>query len=231
MRDEINPAYRSVADHIDGIASSVGSLRVSRMFPRPGLQQIDPFLFLDFFDLSMPANAPGGDNAHPHRGFEAVSIFLKGEVGYRDSLGNRGVLRAGSVEWMTAGSGIVHDTHSDHEFAKRGGRIQGLQLWVNLPARLKMMDPSARYIPPEAVPEADIAGGRARLIAGEAQAATFTSSSTGARVLLAAGEPLNEPVASWGPFVMNTPDEILKAQVDYRAGLMGSLPNESRRRT
>lgn len=262
------------------------------MFPRPGADMVDPFLFLDFFDTKVPPNFPSGHNAHPHRGFETVSVVMKGEIGYRDSLGNRGVLKPGSVEWMTAAKGIVHDAHDDHEFAKSGGEVMGLQLWVNLPARLKMMDPAARYIPGSAIPRQAIPGGEARVIAGTAHGAqsphtthvplvlvdytvacdaavrlplpaswnafalvcqgavripgqeqwikagefvrlnndghavVFTAAADGTRVFIGAGEPIGETVASQGPFVMNTQQELVQAHRDYSAGRMGSLPME-----
>ena len=290
-RQESNTT-RSVAEHLQGVPSRVGSFVVSRLFPRAGVDSIDPFLMLDFFDFDMPPNAPSGNNAHPHRGFETVTILVDGEAGYRDSLGNRGVLETGSVEWMTAGAGIVHDGHGDHDFARRGGHITGIQLWVNLPANLKMIEPSARYISPDAIPVARLRGGHARVIAGKAHGvrsphqtrwpihlvdyalnanhevevpipegwnaflhvskgnmfvsdhprnvvtgelvrlgqggtcATLTAGEQGARVLLAAGQPINEPIASWGPFVMNTKAQLIDAQLDYEAGRMGSLPRE-----
>ena len=155
-----------------GAPARVGPFTVQRMLPAPGLPQIDPFLFLDFFSADLVAGETPPGNAHPHRGFETVTFVLEGEMGYRDSLGNKGVLATDSVEWMTAGSGIVHDGHRDHEFARRGGRITGIQLWVNLPARLKMTPPHARYLPPETFPSTHIPGGRVRVLAGSAHGCT-----------------------------------------------------------
>lgn len=286
--------HRSVQHHLSGIPGDVGGFSVQRMSPRTGSDMVDPFLFLDFFDTKVPPNFPSGHNAHPHRGFETVSVVMHGEIGYRDSLGNRGVLKSGSVEWMTAGKGIVHDAHDDHEFARTGGGVMGLQLWVNLPARLKMMDPAARYIAPDEIPTQAISGGLARVIAGSAHgiesphkthvplllvdyaierdatvrlplaadwnslllvcqgalriaghdrevrageyvrlnndgpAAVFTGVTESTRVFVGAGEPIGEPVASWGPFVINSQEEIVKARRDYSAGLMGSVRTKSR---
>ena len=267
-----------------GAPARVGPIIVQRMLPTPGLPQIDPFLFLDFFRAELTPGATPPGNAHPHRGFETVTFVLAGEMGYRDSLGNKGVLATDSIEWMTAGSGIVHDGHHDHDFARRGGRITGIQLWVNLPARLKMTPPDARYLPPETFPETDIPGGRVRVLAGSAHGCTspvevkvpvrfldyvlepdasvtvpvpagwnafaqvcegrlantpegalvhftgdgdivLTASETGVRAIVGLGQPIGEPVASGGPFVMNTREELIQAFADYRAGRMGWLPN------
>jgi quercetin 2,3-dioxygenase len=209
---------------------------------------------------------------------------------HHDSSGGHGHLRAGGVQWMTAGSGIVHAEYREKEFARTGGALEGVQLWVNLPRKFKMEAPHYQDIPVEKFAVAKFPGGEARVVAGEllgvrGPAATYTpivaahvKLEKGARVelpisasfnayvyavrgsgrtsgmnfatnqlieyrgdggsvqvtaseeldfLLLAGEPIDEPVVSWGPFVMNTRAEILQARDDYLAGRMGVLEERS----
>ncbi|HLH17215.1 MAG TPA: pirin family protein [Bryobacteraceae bacterium] len=262
-----------------------------RAFPGPELAELDPFLLLD--QMGPMDFAPGdkrGFPPHPHRGFETVTYLLSGEMEHRDSWGNRGLLRPGDVQWMTAGSGLVHSEMPGREFAQAGGRLHGFQLWVNLPRRDKMIAPRYQDTAAERIPAAASADGRvrARVIAGEAMGikgvietripilylhvtvepgAEFTQTvpgsenafafviegegvfggksakinevalfdragetvrvkNTGAAplaFLLIAGEPIGEPVARYGPFVMNTREEVLQAVDDFRNGRMGSL--------
>ncbi len=262
-----------------------------RAFPGPELAEIDPFLLLD--QMGPMDFAPGdkrGFPPHPHRGFETVTYLLSGEMEHRDSWGNRGRLRPGDVQWMTAGSGLVHSEMPGREFAQTGGRLHGFQLWVNLPRRDKMIAPRYQDTAAERIPVAASEDGRvrARVIAGEAMGikgvietripilylhvtvepgAEFTQTvpgtenafafviegegafggksakinevalfdrageivrvkNTGAAplaFLLIAGEPIGEPVARYGPFVMNTREEVLQAVDDFRNGRMGSL--------
>lgn len=254
--------------------------------------ELSPFLLLDYAPpATFPASTdePRGVGEHPHRGFETVSIAYQGEIEHRDSTGSYGKIGPGDVQWMTAASGIVHEEKHSRDFTRKGGTLQFVQLWVNLPARFKMSRPKyqdllARQIP--SVPLADGAG-TVRVIAGDFQgtkgaASTFTpvnlwdlrikaghavelslpeghssallvvqgaivlngSSPAGeaelaildrtgerlsiqakedATVLLLSGEPLDEPIAAYGPFVMNTEDEIRQAIDDYRSGRMGHL--------
>jgi hypothetical protein len=243
------------------------------------LPDLDPFLLLDEFRSDEAKDYLGGFPDHPHRGFETVTYMLAGRMRHGDNQGNVGLLRPGSVQWMTAGRGIVHSEMPEQE----NGLLWGFQLWVNLPARDKMTTPRYQDIEPEAIPEVIAAGGvRVRVIAGRfdgregpVQAAAtepayfdiamppsaaltcplpgehaafayvfegsarigrepigrgelavltpgdhvrLAAEATGARLLLVAGRPLNEPVAKYGPFVMNTQEEIARALRDYQAG-------------
>ncbi len=148
-----------------------GGFVVRRPFPSRGLPRLDPFLLLDEMG---PANyAPGeavGAPDHPHRGFETVTYMLSGEFEHEDSAGHKGRIAAGDVQWMTAGAGVVHSEMPSRSIAEQGGRVHGFQLWVNLPARDKMIAPRYQEIPAARIPEATTADGKAhvRVIAGTA---------------------------------------------------------------
>ena len=285
---------RSVENVIPAVATYEGAgFLVHRPFPSPSLDHLDPFLLLDEMgpsDLG-PGEAKGAPD-HPHRGFETVTYLLSGAMQHKDSQGNRGQLRPGDVQWMTAGSGVVHSEMPEPSFAASGGRMHGFQLWVNLPARDKMTKPRYQEIPASGIPVGKSEDGKvtARVIAGEAlgqgavietrtpifyldyelapgasleqpappeynvfayvvegegtlgsnrrparrhEMAHFAANGdtvrieagTGAslRVLLIGGVPLNEPVARYGPFVMNTRAEIVQAFEDYQAGRLGEI--------
>ena len=124
----------------------IGDLITRRPVPGPGVEQIDPFLFLNHHGPQTygPNNAGLPFGPHPHRGFETVTFILAGELAHRDSAGHESVIRAGGVQWMTAGSGLIHAEVSPEAFKQAGGPLELLQLWVNLPARLKMTQP--RYV-------------------------------------------------------------------------------------
>jgi redox-sensitive bicupin YhaK (pirin superfamily) len=286
--------FRSVQSVIPAVATLEGAgFLVHRPFPSPGLDHLDPFLLLDEMgpsDLG-PGEAKGAPD-HPHRGFETVTYLLSGARQHKDSQGNRGQLRPGDVQWMTAGSGVVHSEMPEPSFAASGGRMHGFQLWVNLPARDKMTKPRYQEIPAAGIPVAKSADGKvtARVIAGEALGkgavietrtpifyidaelapgatldqpappefnafayvvegegifgsnrrpagrhemvrfgadgdALWIEAAPGGslRVLLIGGVPLNEPVARYGPFVMNTRAEIVQAFEDYQAGRLGEI--------
>jgi hypothetical protein len=124
----------------------IADLTTRRPVPAPGLEQVDPFLFLNHHGPQTygPDNAGLPFGPHPHRGFETVTVILQGELAHRDSAGHESIIRAGGVQWMTAGSGLVHAEVSPEAFRKAGGPLELLQLWVNLPGRLKMSPP--RYV-------------------------------------------------------------------------------------
>lgn len=287
---------RTVAGIINSVQTMEGEgMLVRRAFPKSTFSHFDPFLLLD--ELGPVDVAPGqgkGAPDHPHRGFETVSYVLEGRLEHKDSQGHAGNLGPGDVQWMTAGAGVVHSEMPEREFARLGGRLHGLQLWVNLPRRDKMIEPRYQEIPAERIPTAQSDDGlvRVKVIAGEAlgtKAAIATRTpimylhftlQPGASfiqpvpkeynafiyvldgeglfgadkeragdgqmvlfaqdgeevaianpadaklpldVLLVAGVPLNEPVVRYGPFVMNTEAEIVKAIEDYRNGRMGSI--------
>jgi quercetin 2,3-dioxygenase len=247
--------------------------------------ELSPFLLLDHAGPAdfAPAQKPRGVGWHPHRGFETVTVVLDGEVDHEDTAGNGGRIGAGDVQWMTAGSGLLHkEMHSD-AFTRRGGRFHALQLWVNLPAKSKMTAPRYQTLLSSEIPSVD----GVRVIAGEyagakGPAQTFTpvnlflaelgakrslrlklgdgssaglyvvqgrisangekaaagelvvldrkgdevaiEAATDALVFVMNGAPIDEPVAGYGPFVMNTPREIQQAFADYHAGRLGKIP-------
>jgi redox-sensitive bicupin YhaK (pirin superfamily) len=287
-RFEPRSALRVIDSHY---AEPAPGLRVLRPFPGPDLDYASPFLMLDHFgpERIRPGDE-GGLNPHPHRGFETVTFLFQGAMEHHDSSGGHGHLRAGGVQWMTAGSGIVHAEYREKEFARNGGVLEGVQLWVNLPRKYKMEAPHYQDLPAEKFAVANFPGGEARVVAGEllgvrGPAVSYTpiiaahikleagasvdlpipagfnayvyavrgsgSTSTAAFAknqlveyrgdgssvqvsatevldfLLLAGEPIDEPVVSWGPFVMNTREEILQARDDYLAGRMGVLEERS----
>lgn len=144
---------------------------VRRPLPTQGLELADPFLLLD--ELGPVDYGPGeavGAPDHPHRGFETVTYALDGEFEHEDSAGHRGVLHSGDVQWMTAGRGIVHSEMPSENIRRHGGRVHGFQIWVNLPARLKMSSPRYQEVPARSIPTAESKDGRARvrIVAGEA---------------------------------------------------------------
>lgn len=267
---------------------------VRRPLPSMSLALADPFLLID--EMGPVEYAPGeavGAPDHPHRGFETITYVLSGEFEHEDSAGHRGVLRSGDVQWMTAGAGIVHSEMPSRAVRDAGGRVHGFQIWVNLPAKLKMTQPRYQEVTSAKIPSASSSDGLAsvRVIAGEAlgvrsvidtltpvvyqdwslspgadvtvplaaeqQALLYVfegaarvgdtgtvvddgrlavlspgdsvrlraaeGASAPSRMLLLAGVPLNEPVARYGPFVMNTPQEIQQAFRDYQSGKMGDI--------
>ena len=281
-------ALRVVQSHH---AQPAPGLDVLRPFPGPQLDYASPFLMLDHFGPDrIRAGDAGGLNPHPHRGFETVTFLFQGAMEHHDSSGGHGLLNAGGVQWMTAGSGIVHAEYRQKEFARSGGVLEGVQLWVNLPRKFKMEAPHYQDLPAEQFAVAKFAGGEARVVAGEllgvrGPAVSYTpivaahvTLEAGASVelpvagefnvyvyavhgsgmsggvnfatnqlveyrgdgasvqvtatqaldfLFLAGEPIDEPVVSWGPFVMNTREEIIQAREDYLAGRMGRLEERS----
>ena len=276
-------AIRPVLRKLRGMPASDGAgVRLTRVIGTPQLPDLDPFLMLDEFGTDRPEDYLAGFPAHPHRGFETVTYMLDGRMRHKDNHGNEGVLVPGSVQWMTAGRGIVHSEMPEQE----QGRMRGFQLWVNLPAADKMTAPRYQEYGPERFPEAAPADGvRVKAIAGRvgdtvgpvvqpatdpiylditlAAGARFEQSlpaghsafayvyegaarlggdgglSVGAqelavlgeggrfvaegavdgtRLILVAGRPLREPVAKYGPFVMNTQEELRQAFADSQAG-------------
>ena len=275
---------RRVVTTVRGMPASDGAgVKLNRLIGQPALDMLDPFLMLDEFRSDQASDYLAGFPDHPHRGFETVTYMLAGNMRHGDNQGNSGKLRAGSVQWMTAGRGIVHSEMPEQE----DGLMWGFQLWVNLPAKDKMTAPRYQDIAPEQVPRLDPADGvelrlltgrvgevegpvtdvataplyvDVRLQAGAQWTATLPerhnafvyvyegSATVGdgdsaralargelgvlshgeqvrmvagdapARLILVAGKPLNEPVAKYGPFVMNTPEQIVAAIRDYQSG-------------
>ncbi len=148
----------------------IGDLVTRRPLPGPGIERVDPFLFLNHHGPQVypPGNHGLPFGPHPHRGFETVTFILQGELAHLDTAGHRSVIRAGGVQWMTAGRGLIHSELSPDEFKRRGGPLEILQLWVNLPARLKMAPPAYVGLQRESIPVLPSADGHGRinLIAG-----------------------------------------------------------------
>jgi redox-sensitive bicupin YhaK (pirin superfamily) len=264
-------------------ASDGAGVKLNRVIGTPQVPDIDPFLMLDEFRSDDAADYIAGFPDHPHRGFETVTYMLAGRMRHADNHGHSGLLEAGSVQWMTAGRGIVHSEMPEQE----DGLMAGFQLWINLPARDKMTAPRYQEFPASAIPVLTPAPGvTVKLVAGELEGRAgpvagiatrplywdiglapgtawtapvpaghqafiyvfegelaagpdssrhavrrgqmavpgdgdvldLVAGDAGARLLLIAGLPLREPVARYGPFVMNTAQEIHQAFEDYRAG-------------
>ncbi len=159
---------RAVAHVVAPMNTMVGDVfAVRRAFPLRALAQVDPFLLLDHFDFTLRPGELGGLAPHPHRGFETVTVLFDGAIEHGDSLGNRGRIASGDVQWMTAGAGIVHEENPDDHLRARGGQVLGIQLWVNLPRRHKMTAPKYQDTAHAKIPVTRFAGVRAKVIAGE----------------------------------------------------------------
>jgi quercetin 2,3-dioxygenase len=269
---------------------------VHRPFPSPSLSELDPFLLLDEMGpMNLKPGEAKGAPDHPHRGFETVTYMLSGKFEHKDSHGNSGKLNPGDVQWMTAGSGVIHSEMPSKDFTDSGGVLHGFQLWINLPKIAKMTNPQYQDIPSSKIPIVKMPDGKGvvRIIAGNAfgtrsvintkipilylhftiesganevmhpipntyntfvyvisgegifgqdkinvkaeQMAIFNKDGEGItikaventkeklEVLLIAGTPLNEPIARYGPFVMNTKAEIHQAIRDYQSGRLGMI--------
>lgn len=273
---------RTVERSLSGSATSDGAgVKLVRVLTQDLQRRLDPYLMLDAFGTDKPEDYIGGFPNHPHRGFETVTYMIAGRMRHRDSAGNEGLLSNGGVQWMTAGRGIIHSELPEQE----EGRMEGFQLWLNLPASHKMAPAWYRDFQNDHIPEFTTpAGVTVRVIAGSSQgvagamqrevtqplfldlhfagAGSFMQAlpaehnafvyvyrgsvsigDTGvalqrmailrnerdtdgvvlqtdgpARALLIAGKPLGEPIAQYGPFVMNTNEEIFQAVEDFRAG-------------
>ncbi len=253
-------------------------------------RELSPFLLLDHAAPTQfePATQPRGVGQHPHRGFETVTIVYQGEVAHRDSTGAGGVIGPGDVQWMTAGAGILHEEFHSPAFTERGGMIEMVQLWINLPAKDKKAAPGYQGLLDSQIPSVPLVdgAGTVRVIAGEfdghrGPARTFTpidvwdirirkdstarfttreghtmalvvlhgtvrvneselaregqlvhldrtgsdvviEANVDATVLWLSGEPINEPIVGYGPFVMNSPAEIAQAIEDFNSGRFGT---------
>ncbi|MGP9663630.1 pirin family protein [Halomonas sp. AOP22-C1-8] len=165
----VNSVRRVTAQH-PAHRDDIGDLVTRRPLPGPGLDQLDPFLFLNHHGPQVyPANNQGLPfGPHPHRGFETVTFILEGSLAHADSAKHQSVIHKGGVQWMTAGSGIVHAEISPAEFLREGGPLEILQLWINLPARLKMSEPRYVGLQQDSIPAIALpGGGEMNLIAGE----------------------------------------------------------------
>jgi redox-sensitive bicupin YhaK (pirin superfamily) len=260
-----------------------GGFEVRRSFPSAALAQVDPFLLLDHMGPVQlaPGEAKGAPD-HPHRGFETVTYMLDGVMEHEDSAGHAGRIGPGDVQWMTAGSGVIHSEMPSEELRRDGGRLHGVQLWVNLPAKKKLVKPRYQEFTADHIPEVTrddgvvvrvIAGSAGRVRGavqtrtpvtylhvtlpagtaylhpvpsgenavvyglgglGEGELTVYAhdgdvievNNAAGAEtrdVLVLAGEPLREPIARYGPFVMNTKAEVLQAVEDFQSGQFGAI--------
>lgn len=289
MADMNSFRSRTVERLVRGQATSDGAgVRLVRVLGQNLQHRLDPFLMLDAFDSDAASDYVGGFPDHPHRGFETVTIMKEGRMRHHDSVGHVGLLEPGSVQWMTAGRGIIHSEMPE----QAEGRMSGFQLWVNLAGKDKMQPPAYRDVPPADVPAyTDASGVAVRVIAGRSGDVTgavtrpttepvvldlalppgsafeavlpaahnaflyvyegtaqvgpaaapravershmavlgneagsdgvrIAAAQAPVRVLLVAGRPLGEPIAQYGPFVMNTTRELQQAVVDYQNGVL-----------
>jgi redox-sensitive bicupin YhaK (pirin superfamily) len=272
---------RKIQQVVPGIPAADGAgVKLIRSLGAASHLRADPFLMLDAFSSENPDDYVAGFPSHPHRGFETVTYLLDGHLLHEDHLGNRGNLKSGGVQWMTAGRGIIHSEMPQQE----NGRMRGFQLWINLPAKEKMKPAGYRDIQPEEIPEVSLASGSLRIISGNygGAVAPVQGGSTqpiywdvslkpdgafeseipathavyvypfegsveiedrvlkthhggvlgsgdtlavkagkdGARFLVLAAKPIREPVVQYGPFVMNTREEIEQAIRDYQSGAL-----------
>ena len=155
---------RKIEKIVQGIETSDGAgVTLTRIIGSPELNMLDPFLLLDEFGSENPNDYISGFPPHPHRGFETITYMLNGKFRHKDSAGNEGLLSDGSIQWMTAGRGVIHSEMPEQS----NGLVRGFQLWLNLPKKLKMMKPSYYDIPKEEIPQIDIPGGTIKVIAGK----------------------------------------------------------------
>lgn len=162
--------FRTIKQQYPALRDDIADLITRRPLPSPYIDQLDPFLFLNHHG---PQDYPLGNHGlpfgpHPHRGFETVTFILDGDIAHRDSGGHESVIKAGGVQWMTAGRGLVHEEVSSDEFKRHGGPLEVLQLWVNLPSKLKMTQPGYVGLQREQIPEFAADGGKVQiaLVAG-----------------------------------------------------------------
>ncbi|MFY0629291.1 MAG: pirin family protein [Flavobacteriaceae bacterium] len=284
---------KSIENLVGSPLVNMGPIKLRQPIPADGIEQVDPFLLLHHYGpyAISEFNNPFDLGPHPHRGFEPITLLFKGEQLHRDSLGNEMVVKAGDVQWTTAGRGVIHAEGPTKEFVQKGGELEGIQLWLNLAAKDKMIPPAYQHVKSEDIPvlqnedetmklkvvageqkgfkgliktqspvnvftvEATpkgvmnveipkthksliylldgevIVNGEHNLKKGAVQMATFQQDGdaiqfeavTDSNLLILSGEPINEKVTSWGPYVMNTQTEIMEALRDYQQGKMGYL--------
>ena len=269
--------YQKIKKIVEGIQTIDGAgVNLTRIIGSPELNMLDPFLLLDEFGSDNPDDYIAGFPPHPHRGFETITYMLNGKWQHKDSAGNEGKLGEGSVQWMTAGRGIIHSEMP----IQTDGLARGFQLWLNLPKEKKMIEPAYQDIESEQIPIVKEKAGMVKVISGNFQGTigpgqshtpilildiqllenseltipltdgwnlfsfiyegdvfagqklskgqlavyekdgcvNFKTKDNKAGIFFAAGEPLNEPVARGGPFVMNTRGEVLQAFEDFQNG-------------
>jgi redox-sensitive bicupin YhaK (pirin superfamily) len=281
---------RSIDKVINAEMVWMGKFEIAQPLPVKGLKQVDPFLLLHHAGPKYHEPGAKGLNveAHPHSGFEPVTFVFSGEVEHRDSLGNNNTIRSGGVQWITAGKGIVHSEKASPAFTRKGGEFEIIQLWINLPVRLKKTNPSYTgyevtdipfYVTENKKARLNIIAGKYNDITGpvkslsgitaytammeqqgslnlsfsrsenviiyllngqisvdnhditDKQLIVFKNDKTNitlnakrpSKLLILAGIPFREPVFHYGPFVLNSKDEVIEAIKDYESGKMGYL--------
>ncbi|MDO9001513.1 MAG: pirin family protein [Bacteroidota bacterium] len=278
--------YRKIQSIHIAPETMMGPIKLRQAFPLQGMQQVSPFILLHHFDFTYKPNENNFNvPPHPHRGFSPITFMYNGSIEHEDSLGNKKVIGDNEVQWINAGRGIVHSEKADKEFIKKGGRSQGIQLWINTPKANKMDPPSYQPITKKEIVLIEKEGVELRLVSGKfldkkgpAKSEVFTAmlrmkegsnysfsfpktnnvafyvlegdlkvnenivakqhsliafeneeaeikltASADAILLLMAGEPINEPLVTHGPFVMTSETEIMEAMRDYQQGKMGFL--------
>lgn len=272
---------RGVQSRVQGVQTSDGAgVKLTRVLTHDLQQRLDPFLMLDAFRNDNPDDYIGGFPDHPHRGFETVTYMLAGQMRHRDSAGHEGLLGPGGVQWMTAGSGLIHSELPEQQ----DGLMEGFQLWLNLPAAQKMTTPAYRDIASEQIPEfvtnqkvkvrviagnshgtvgavqrpsteplfldihmpagscfeqpletsmnafayvyrgkvniaeTEVSDRQMAILAQDDHPAVRFDAAESCKLLLIAGRPLHEPIVQYGPFVMNSQQQIMQAIEDYRNG-------------
>jgi len=272
---------RQIVPALDTSDGAGVSLR--RSIGTPALKNLDPFLMLDHFGSENPDEYIAGFPDHPHRGFITFTYMLDGHMEHRDSMGNRGDLRAGGAQWMKAASGVIHSEMPQQV----NGLMRGFQLWINLPAAQKLSDPDYQEFTPAGIPEVEADGVKVRVLAGahggvdgavqdpntdvlyldvalqggmtferplpaghnafiylyegagmvagyplaahhlavlgQGDGFSLQAGDQGARFILVAGKPIGEPIVQYGPFVMNSREEIEQAFADYRDGKLARV--------
>jgi hypothetical protein len=283
---EITGMKREVERIVHAPKVSMGAMSLRQPLPIAGLQQVSPFILLHHFDFVMePGHNIFDVPAHPHRGFSPITYIFEGAVEHQDSLGNTKVISNNEVQWITAGRGLIHSEKAGKEFAEKGGRFQGVQLWINLPSSQKMQTPSYQpltsseivlitndkaelrlvsgiYEGQQGPAKSDVFTAMLRMQAEGQLPFNFPESDNAAvyilegdvlinevaearqndlvifrrspgtisikaiaesKLLVLAGKPIDEPLVTHGPFVMNSQTEILEAMKDYQDGKMGFL--------
>ena len=275
---------------------NMGPIRLRQPIPTQQIDQVDPFILLHHYGpyTISQENNPFDLGPHPHRGFEPITFLIQGEQLHRDSLGNESVVKSGDVQWTTAGRGIIHAEGPTKTFVEKGGILEGIQLWLNLPAKKKMIPAKYQHVKNEDFEVVTTEDGKStiQVIAGDLnskkgkietetavnafmidispddaidlplepnhqtllyllhgevvvneevllregnnQLITFNQDGEGinikandqSKLLFLSGTPFYEPVASWGPYVMNTQTEIMEALRDYQQGKMGYLSRD-----
>jgi redox-sensitive bicupin YhaK (pirin superfamily) len=274
--------YLSKSEELD----MAGTL-VKQPLPTQRIERLSPFLLLHHLGPTeaIPGMTPLDIAPHPHRGFEPVTFLYSGSIRHKDSLGNEGILKAGDVQWMTAGRGVIHSERASNELLYQGGTLEAIQLWVNLPKAFKMVPPKYQHLKSDQIPVVKKEGVSIKVVAGQFEDQkgpiqthtpimalqlnmkkdaflTITTPQdfhtmayvlsgnvrnigdqpieseflaifedinepvalqalSESRILLLSALPINEPVAQWGPYVMNTQTEVLQAMRDYQIGKMG----------